>query len=100
MTDLQKVVESVPTEVGYFEPRMIQAAITSEYDQAFLPINSLQAGPPIEFVVPGWDNQYLDLSNSKLDVKSKIPKADRTDIEAAANVGPVNMVLHAISKSV
>ena len=100
MTDLQQVVESVPTEFDYFEPRMIQAAVTSEYDQAFLPITSLQPGAPIEFVVPSSDNQYLDLSNSKLEVKCKITKANGTDIEGDSNVGPVNMLLHALFKSV
>ena len=51
MTDLQQVVKSIPTEFDYFEPRMIQAEVTREYDQAFLYITSLQAGPPKALVV-------------------------------------------------
>ena len=100
MADWQQVVESVPTEFDYFEPRVVQAAITNEFYQSFCPITSLQQGAPIEFVVPSADNQYLDLSNSKLEIKCKITNADGTDIDRGANVGPTNLLLHSMFKSV
>ena len=79
---------------------MIEGAVTSENDQVFLPITSLQAGAAIVFVVPTSDNQYLNLRHSKLEVKRKIRKGNGTDIDVDSNVGPFTMLLHALFKSI
>ena len=42
----------------------------------------------------------MALSNSKLEVKSKITKVDGEDIDVDSNVGPVHRLLHALFKSV
>ena len=93
------VMETVPTEFDYFDSKVIQAAILSEYDRDFNPAN-IQPGAPIEILVRGASNLYLDLNNSLLQVECKITKADGTNIAADANVGPVNLTLHSLFSNI
>ena len=95
------VLETVPSEFDYFQSRAIQAAIVREYDESFSPIGTIQPGTPIEISIPASGNQYSDLNNSRLEVKCKIVQADGgTAIPAAANVGPVNLMLHSMFSNV
>jgi len=94
-----KIIESVPTEFDYFEPKNIQAAVTNEFVQWFQP-PSLQAGAPIEFDIKGADNLYLDLNNSTLEIRARIVNADGTNLANDAQVSPVNLTLHSMFSSI
>ena len=72
----------------------------NEYDQEFSPIVTLQDGSPIEFNVKGADRLYLDLNNSKLEIKRKIVTAAGADIGDDEAVGPVNNFLHSLFSQV
>ena len=93
------VMESVPTEFDYFDSKVIQAAIMNEYDRDFNPA-SIQPGAPIEILVRGASNLYLDLSNSLLQVDCKITGPDGADVAADANVGPANLTLHSLFSNI
>ena len=93
------VMESVPTEFDYFDSKVIQAAILNEYDRDFNPA-SIQPGAPIEILVRGASNLYLDLCNSLLQVDVKITNPDGTDIAGDANVGPANLTLHSLFSNI
>ena len=95
-----QILESIPTEFDYFESKVIQAAIEKEYDRDFFPISALQHGAPIEFLVRGADNLYLDLNNSKLEIKAKITMANGTNVGANVDVGPTNLTLHSLFSKV
>ena len=93
-------IEGVPSELDYFEKNAFQTAIVSEYDRDINPTGALQEGSPIEFIITGADRLYLDLNNSKLQVKVKITLANSNDLAVGNVVGPVNLMLHSLFSKV
>lgn len=93
-------MEAVPSELNLFESAAIQTAIISEYERDINPIATLQPGAPIEFLIRGADNLYLDLNNSKLEIKCKITLANGADLGNNNDVAPVNNLLHSLFSSV
>ena len=55
---------------------------------------SLDSGGPIEFILPGTGDVYLDLANTYLLVRAKIVNENGTDLGADAPVAPVNDWFH------
>ena len=74
----------------------MQLSVIGEYDRVFGTGQSIVPGGPIEFFVRGADGLYLDLSNSKLEIKIKITREDGNNIHNDDNVGPVNDILNAL----
>jgi hypothetical protein len=62
----------------------------------YQPIASLNDATPIEFFVPSRGSEYLDLAQTLLCIKVKITATNGADLEAGANVGPVNNYLHSL----
>jgi len=60
-------------------------------------IASLNSGGPIEFNVTSSERQYLDLNDSRLCVRVKITKADKTNLDADT-AGLINLTLHSLFK--
>lgn len=74
-----------------------------EYGQwvQYKPLSSLSGDAPIEFVVPGHGDEYLDLNQTLLSVKAKILQQDGTNLDATCDkVGPVNNFLHSMFSQV
>ena len=92
-------VEGLPSELDYFEPSMYQSSILAEYDRDFNPLSTITQGAPIEFFIRGADNLYLDLNNSKYDIKLKVTKEDNSALTDATSVAPVNLLLHSLFSS-
>ena len=57
-------------------------------------------GGPIEFLIPGSGDDYLDLPNTMLHVQAKVTRADGADLDLADSVGPVNNWLHSLFSQV
>ena len=57
---------------------------------------SLDPGGPIEFLIPGSGDDYLDLANTMLHVQVKVTRANGDDLDLADPVGPVNNWLHSL----
>ncbi|GFT24572.1 uncharacterized protein F54H12.2 [Trichonephila clavipes] len=57
-------------------------------------------GGPIEFLIPGSGDAYLDLSQTQLHVRAKIFKSDGKVITNENKVGPVNLFLHSLFSQV
>ena len=93
-------IEGVPSELDYFENTAFQTAIVSEYDQEINPTGSVTDGGPIEFIITGANLIYLDLNNSKLQVKAKITLANGNNLANGNVVGPVNLMLHSLFSKV
>lgn len=84
-------------EVMLHEPVMQQSYLLEEFDQSYQPIATIQPGAPIEFLVKNSEKLYLDLNDSKLRVKLRILKKDKTALAAnAPNTSPVNLMLHSL----
>ena len=94
-----KVLETVSSEFDYFDSQVIQASIVTEYDREFNAGN-FEPGAPIEILVKGAGNLYLDLNNSKIEVKAKLMNADGTNLANDAAVGPTNMTLHSLFSNI
>ena len=61
---------------------------------------SLDSGGPIEFLIPGSGDDYLDLANTMLHVQAKVTRANGDDLDLADPVGPVNIWLHSLFSQV
>jgi len=97
----KRLKAAVSSEFDYFQSELVQAAIIREFDKDYLPIATLQDETPIEFYIKGADRLYLDLNNSKLEIKGKfVLAADGKDVPADAHVGPVNNFLHSLFSKV
>ena len=94
MTDI-KTVDKITSEVDLFAPILLQTILLNEFDREFAPLASLQEDAPIEFMVTGADQLYLDLNESSLHLHVKITNADGTNI-GANTAGPVNLMLHSL----
>lgn len=76
---------------------------TSIEDGQFIehhPLAALTQGSPIEFIVRGSGEEYLDLANTYLHIRAKITNGDGTDLAEGAKVGPVNYWLHSLFSQV
>ena len=97
----KRLKAAVSSEFDYFQSELVQAPIIREFDKDYLPIATLQDETPIEFYIKGADRLYLDLNNSKLEIKGKfVLAADGKDVPADAHVGPVNNFLHSLFSKV
>ena len=61
---------------------------------------SLGSGGPIEFLIPGSGDGYLDFINTMLHVQVKVTRANGDDLDLADPVGPVNNWLHSMFSQV
>ena len=59
-------------------------------------IASLASGGPIEFLIPGSGDDYLDFTNALVHVQAKVNRADGGDLDLVDPVGPVNNWLHSL----
>ena len=60
----------------------------------------LDSGGPIEFLIPGSGDDYLDLANTMLHVQVKVTRANGDDLDLIDPVGPVNNWLHSLFSQV
>ena len=59
-------------------------------------IANISDGGPIEFVISGSGEDYVDLSQTQLYIKAKVVKADGTNLTDDSSVGPVNLFLQSL----
>lgn len=64
------------------------------------PISSISQNGPIEFMVAGSSDEYLDLSETLLYVKASVKRVDGERKEATEFVTPVNNFLHSLFSQV
>ena len=93
-------MEGLLSELDYFQPQVMQLSVNSEYDRVYGPGQTIVQVAPIEFFVRVADGIYLDLNNSKLEVKVKITLENGTDLPNNAGVGPVNDILNTMFQSI
>ena len=88
--------EGVKSELDLFTGPVTQKSIESSQWTVYQPLTALDAGGPIEFLIPGSGNDYTDLASLQVFVRFKIVQGDGTDLGAGANVAPVNNFLHSM----
>ena len=82
--------EGVKSELDLFAVPPTQTSIEHGGWIEHQPITSLDSGGPIEFVVPGAGDAYIDLANTYLLVRAKVVRGVGTDIADDTPVAPVN----------
>ena len=92
--------ECLKSELDLFSVPMTQTSIESASYVEYNPISTLTDGTPIEFVINGSGQDYLDLANTHLYVKAQILKANSQPIDANSEVGPVNLILQSLFSEV
>ena len=92
--------EGVKTELDLFTVPPTQNCIIDSHVVEHQPLASLDSGGPIEFLIPGSGDDYLDLANTMLHVQAKVTRANGHDLDAAEPVGPVNNWLHSLFSQV
>ncbi|KAK4881932.1 hypothetical protein RN001_005251 [Aquatica leii] len=92
--------ECIKSELDLFALPSTQTSIESGEWIFYKPLSSLTDDAPIEFVIPGNGNDYLDLSQTMLYVTAKIVKQDDTSLNVEDVVGPVNNWLHSLFSQV
>lgn len=88
--------ECVKSELDLFALPSTQTSIENGSWVQYSPISSLSDEGPIEFLVPGAGDEYIDLSHTIIQIKAKIINLDSSPIPADAQVAPVNNWLHSI----
>ena len=88
--------DCVKSELDLFAVPSTQTSIECGNYVEYNPISSINDGTPIEFVISGSGQDYIDLANTQLYVKLDVRKADNTLIANDSQVGPVNLLLHSL----
>jgi len=92
--------ECVKSELDLFTLPPTQTSIEMGDWVQYKPLASLTDDSPIEFVVPGHGDEYIDLSHTMLHLQAKIVKSDGSKLEDADKAGPVNNWLHSLFSQV
>ena len=97
----QDSCECNKSELDLFTTPPTQTAVQSSQWVEHRPLSSLTAGAPIQFAVMGSGEEYLDLSETYLQVTVHITKTTGEALESGAGgadrgVGPVNNWLHSL----
>ena len=96
----QQSCEGVKSELDLFAVPPTQTSIEDGRWVEHQPLTSLDSGGPIEFVIPGTGDAYLDLANTYLLIRAKVVRGVGTDLAADTPVAPVNNWLHSLFSQV
>lgn len=95
--------ECLKSELDLFSLPPTQTSIESSQWIHYKPVTSLSDDSPIEFVVPGHGEEYLDLTHTMLSLRIRVEtpavstgQTPGTSSSGETNVGPVNHLLHSI----
>lgn len=95
--------ECLKSELDLFSLPPTQTSIESSQWIYYKPVTSLADDAPIEFVIPGHGEDYLDLTHTMLSLRIRVESpavaeaGTSTDDNARLNkVGPVNHLLHSM----
>ncbi|XP_035233536.1 uncharacterized protein F54H12.2-like [Stegodyphus dumicola] len=92
--------ECTKSELELFHIPGTQTVIQNGQWIQFHPLSNVFDGGPVEFLVSGSGEEYMDLSQTLLYVKAKIIKTDGKPTVADSKIGPVNLFLHSLFSQV
>ena len=96
----EKSCESVHTGRDLFSLPPTQTSVQDGLWVEYHPLATLAPSAPIEFTVSGATADYLDLSNTYLNLRAKIIRADGTNLEVNTDVAPINYWMHSLFSQV
>lgn len=92
--------ECIKSELDLFALPSTQTSIEGGQWIHYKPLSSLTDDSPIEFVIPGQSNEYIDLSQTMIHMKVKVVKQDGNNLTDDISVGPVNNFIHSLFSQV
>lgn len=92
--------ECLKSELELFTLPPTQTTIEGTQWVYYKPISSLTDDSPIEFVIPGQGDEYIDLAHTMLSMRVEIPAIAAVKDTPVASVGPVNNLLHSMFNQV
>ena len=92
--------EGVKSELDLFAVPLTQTSIEDGRWIEHQPLTSLDSGGPIEFILPGTGDAYIDLANTYLLIRAKVVRAVGTELAPDTPVAPVNNWLHSLFSQV
>ena len=95
-----KITQKVTVNLDLFSLPMTQTSMEHAQWVEHQPVASIGTGGPIEFLLPGSGDDYLDLANTYLFVRARVLTGDGGRLSVAAPVGPVNNWMHSLFSQV
>lgn len=92
--------ECLKTELELFTLPPTQTTIEGTQWVYYKPISSLTDDSPIEFVVPGQGDEYIDLAHTMLSLRVQINTTVNPKEGSATVAGPINNLLHSMFNQV
>ncbi|XP_070576105.1 uncharacterized protein F54H12.2-like [Ptychodera flava] len=92
--------ECTKSELDMFTVPPTQTSVEEGQWEEVHPLTHIVELGPIEFVISGSVEDYIDLSSTLLLIKAKITEVDGTNLGADAAVGPCNLWLHSLLSQV
>ena len=84
-----------------FDKRPIQTDIEDTKFQKYYPTHTIEQGGPIEFLIDGQSESYIDLQDIFLNLQYRIKKADGSNIRKADDkVAPINLPIASLFRDV
>lgn len=87
--------ECLKSELELFTLPPTQTTIEATQCVHYKPISSLTDDSPIEFVIPGQGDEYIDLAHTMLSLRVQI-RSSAVKPDPSIKVGPVNNLLHSM----
>ena len=81
----QSPIECVSSGLDIFKSKPMQTSVENGFFVEVRPLASITEGSPIEFVIKGSPESYIDLSNTHLHVQAQIVKDDGTFLNGKDN---------------
>jgi len=83
-------------ELELFKGRDIQTVMEKSSYADIYPLNNVSSSGPIEFLIQGSTDEYLDLNDTHLLIKYHVTIGDDAPVTATDNVAPINNFLNSM----
>ena len=84
------------SELDLFSLPPTQTAVDGSQWVEHSPVSTITSSSPIEFIVSGSGEDYMDLNKTLLEVKACIKTTNNSPMDAAVAVAPINNTLHSL----
>ena len=100
MNTQEKYTQCVRSELELFLLPPLQIAVEEGQWVEYSPVSSITSAAPIEFVVTGSGDEYIDLSKTLLEVKAIINYSNGNMVPSTSYVAPVNNTVYSLFSQV
>jgi len=100
MTYQDQQTQCLRSELELFSLPPLQLAVEDGQWVEYNPVSSITSGAPIEFVVTGGSEEYIDLSKTLIEVKAVIKELSGEIAPKTKHIAPVNNTLHSLFSQV